>query len=118
LGAASIIVIVGGVVVYAVFKVGGRQYRAESGDQFLVEKLSVDAGNTVTLDEVLLIADGEDLQIGTPHVESAKVKATVLAHEKGPKIRIFKYRPSKRYRLRKGHRQTYTRLRIDEILVQ
>ena len=102
---------------YAVFKVGGRQYRAEAGDEFLVEKLSVDAGDAVTLDEVLLVTDGDDVQIGAPLVDGAQVRATALAHEKGPKIRIFKYRPSKRYRLRKGHRQTYTRLRIDEIVI-
>ncbi len=101
---------------YTVFQVSGRQYRAEVGDQFLVDKLSADAGQQVTLDEVLLVADGGEVQVGTPLVEGAKVKVTVLAHEKGPKIRVFKYRPKQRYRRRMGHRQTYTRLRVDEIV--
>jgi large subunit ribosomal protein L21 len=87
------------------------------GDEFLVERLPAEAGESLELDEVLLVADGEDVKIGAPVVEKAKVRATVLAHEKGPKIRIFKYRPSTRYRLRKGHRQIYTRLRIDDIAV-
>lgn len=102
---------------YAIFQVGGRQYKAQEGDQFLVEKLSEDAGEQLTLSDVLLVADGEDLQIGTPVVEGAQVKATIVGHEKGPKIRIFKYRPKQRYRVRKGHRQTYTRLRVDEIVI-
>jgi large subunit ribosomal protein L21 len=103
--------------VYAVFRISERQYRAEVGDHFLVDKMSADEGQQVTLDQVLLVSDGEDVRVGTPLVEGAHVKATVLAHEKGPKIQIFKYRPRKRYRKRMGHRQTYTRLRVDEILV-
>ncbi|MBN1177630.1 MAG: 50S ribosomal protein L21 [Anaerolineae bacterium] len=102
---------------YAVFQLSDRQYKAEVGDSFLVEKLPADAGQQIMLDEVLLVADGEGVQVGTPLVAGARVKATVLAHEKGPKIHIFKYRPKQRYRVRKGHRQNYTRLRVDEIVV-
>ena len=102
---------------YAVFRISERQYRAEVGDNFLVDKMSADEGQQVTLDQVLLVSDGEDVRVGTPLVEGAQIKVTVLAHEKGPKIRIFKYRPRKRYRKRMGHRQTYTRLRVDEIMV-
>lgn len=102
---------------YAVVRSGGRQYRVQAGDQFLVEKLPVEAGQQITLDEVLLVADDDGAKIGTPLVEGARVIATVLAQEKGPKIRIFKYRPKQRYRRRAGHRQTYTRLRVDEIVV-
>lgn len=101
---------------YAVVRVGGRQYRAEPGAQFLVEKLPVPAGEQLTLDQVLLVGEGDQVQIGRPLVAGAVVKATVLTHEKGPKIRIFKYRPKERYRRRAGHRQTYTRLRVDEIV--
>ncbi len=101
---------------YAVVRSGGRQYKVQAGDQILVEKLPVEAGQQITLDEVLLVKDGDEVKIGTPLVEGAKVVATVLAQEKGPKIRIFKYRPKQRYRRRMGHRQIYTRLRVDEIV--
>jgi len=102
--------------VYAVFRSGSKQYQARVGDQLTVEKLPFDQGEQITLDEVLLVADGETVKVGTPLVEGAQVKATVLAQEKGPKVRIFKYRPKERYRRRAGHRQTYTRLRVDEIV--
>lgn len=101
---------------YAVFRSGSKQYQARVGDQLTVEKLPFDQGEQITLDEVLLVADGETVKVGTPLVEGAQVKATVLAQEKGPKVRIFKYRPKERYRRRAGHRQTYTRLRVDEIV--
>lgn len=81
-----------------------------------MERLPYEAGDKVELERVLMIADGEDVQIGRPVIEGAKVKATVLGVQKGPKIRIFKMHPKKRYRRRKGHRQDYTRLRIDEIV--
>jgi len=103
--------------VYAVVRTGGRQYRVQEGDQLLVEKLPVEAGQQIVLDEVLLVANGDDVKVGTPLVEGAKVRVTVLAQERGPKIRIFKYRPKQRYRRRMGHRQIYTRLRVDEIVV-
>jgi len=101
---------------YAVIKTGGKQYRVSPGDSIEVEKLSYEVGEQVELDEVLLVANGSGTQIGRPLVEGAKVKATVTRQAKGRKVIIFKYRPSKRYRRRKGHRQHYTRLRIDEIV--
>lgn len=101
---------------YAVVESGGRQYKAIEGQVITVERLPVEAGDEIELDRVLLVADGDDVHVGQPSIKGAKVKATVLGEEKGPKIRIFKMRPRKRYRRRKGHRQTYTRLRIDEIL--
>jgi len=102
--------------VYAIVKSGARQYRAEVGDTFLVERLPAEVGQQIELDRVLLVADGERVEIGRPIVNGAKVLATVVAQEKGPKIRIFKYHPRKRYRRRAGHRQRYTRLRVDEIV--
>ncbi len=102
---------------YAIVRSGGRQYRVSVGDQLLVEKLPFQPGQEITINEVLLVAVGDGVQIGTPLVDGARVRATVLAQEKGPKIRIFRYIPKERYRRRKGHRQTYTRLRIDEIIV-
>lgn len=101
---------------YAVVKAGARQYRAEVGNMLLVERLPVGVGEQLELNEVLLVADGEQVKIGQPTVDGAKVKATVVAQEKGPKIRVFKYRPKERYRRRAGHRQNYTRLRVDEIV--
>lgn len=108
---------VGGCIVYAVVRSGVRQYRAGVGDTILVERLPVKVGEQFELDEVLLIVDDEQVEVGRPTVERAKVLATVMAQEKGPKIRIFKYHPRKRYRRTAGHRQRYTRLRVDEILV-
>jgi len=103
--------------VYAVVRSGARQYRTEVGDTILVERLPAEVGQQLELDEVLLVADGERVEIGQPTVDGAKVLATVVAQEKGPKIRIFRYRPRKRYRRRAGHRQRYTRLLVDEIVV-
>ena len=101
---------------YAVVKTGGKQYRVSPGDSIDVEKLPHEVGEQVELDEVLLVANGSGTQIGRPLVEGAKVKATVTRQAKGRKVIIFKIRPSKRYRRRKGHRQHFTRLRIDEIV--
>jgi large subunit ribosomal protein L21 len=103
--------------VYAVLKSGARQYRAKVGETILVDRLSAEVGQQLEMDKVLLIADGERVEVGRPTIEGARVLATVVAQEKGPKIRIFKYHPRKRYRRRAGHRQRYTRLRVDEIVM-
>ncbi|MGD2146312.1 MAG: 50S ribosomal protein L21 [Anaerolineae bacterium] len=102
---------------YAIMKSGARQYRASAGDTVRVEKLAVEPGEQIELDEVLLVVDDGEISLGRPTVEGAKVLATVVAQEKGPKMTVFKYRPRTRYRRRAGHRQSYTRLRIDEIVV-
>lgn len=102
---------------YAVLKSGARQYRANVGETILVDRLSAEVGQQLEMDKVLLIADGERVEVGRPTIEGARVLATVVAQEKGPKIRIFKYHPRKRYRRRAGHRQRYTRLRVDEIVM-
>jgi large subunit ribosomal protein L21 len=101
---------------YAVIKTGGKQYRVSPGESIDVEKLPYDVGEQIELDEVLLVSNDSDPKIGKPLVEGAKVKATVTRQTKGRKVIIFKFRPSKRYRRKKGHRQHYTRLRIDEIV--
>ena len=105
-------------MLYAVVETGGHQYRAQVGDILEVEKLPHEAGEQIVLDRVLLLVDGERVQVGQPTVPGARVLATVLGEVKGPKIRIFKYRPRKRYRRRKGHRQRYTQLRVDQILLE
>ena len=101
---------------YAVIKTGGKQYRVSPGDSIEVEKLPYEVGEQIELDQVLLVVNGSGAEIGQPLVDGAKVKATVTRQAKGRKVIVYKYRPSKRYRRRKGHRQHYTRLRIDEIV--
>ena len=101
---------------YAVVRSGARQYRAAVGDTILVERLPAEVGEQLELKDVLLIAGGEEIKVGQPTVKKAKVLATVVAQEKGPKVRVFKYHPRKRYRRRAGHRQRYTQLRVDEIV--
>ena len=100
---------------YAIVESGGRQYRAEVGQTIQTEKLPYKVGESINLSKVLLVAGGENTVIGTPVVPGASVQATVVDQFRGKKIRILKYRPGNRYRVRQGHRQFYTRLRIDEI---
>jgi len=102
--------------VYAIVESGGRQYRAEEGNTFSVEKLPYEVGDQVELSNVLLIANGDSVQVGRPTVDGATVKATVVEQYRGKKIFVWKYRAKLRYRRRRGHRQDYTRLRIDEIV--
>jgi len=101
---------------YAVIESGGKQYQVSSGMVIDVEKLPVEPGKEVEIDRVLMVVDGEKVKIGRPFVEGARVRALVQEHFKGPKIIVFKYRPKKRYRRKKGHRQIYTSLLIKEII--
>jgi large subunit ribosomal protein L21 len=101
---------------YAVIKTGGKQYRVTPGDSIDVERLPYEVGEQIELDQVLLVANGSGARVGQPVVKDAKVKATVTRQAKGRKVVVFKFRASKRYRRKKGHRQFYTRLRIDEIV--
>jgi len=101
--------------VYAVVKTGGKQYKVAVGQTIDVERLSVEPGETVTLERVLLVADGDKVQVGQPILGKASVSATVVEHGLKRKQIIFHYRPKQRYRVKKGHRQPYTRLRIDKI---
>ncbi len=100
---------------YAVIKSGGRQYRVEQGATIRVDKLPGDAGTTVELPEVLLVADGENVKVGTPIVAGAKVTAEIVAQVLGPKLLVFKFRRRKAYRKKTGHRQPYTALKITGI---
>lgn len=101
---------------YAIIESGGKQYQVFTGSTIEVEKLPVEPGKEIEIDKVLMVVDGEKVLIGKPFVEGARVKAVVQEHFKGPKIIVFKYRPKKRYRRKKGHRQIYTRLFIKEII--
>jgi large subunit ribosomal protein L21 len=102
-------------VMQAIIVTGGKQYNVSEGDTLFIEKLDVNAGDSVVFDEVLAIVDGENTKFGTPVVEGAKVDATVVKNGKGKKIRIFKYTPKKGYRKRQGHRQPYTKVEIGKI---
>lgn len=101
---------------YAIVESGGRQYRAEEGHTFSVEKLPYEVGDQVELTNVLLLANGEAVQVGQPTISGATVKATVVEQYRGKKILVWKYRAKLRYRRRRGHRQDYTRLRVDTIV--
>lgn len=100
---------------YAVIKTGGKQYRVAQGDVLRVEKLPVEAGSTVEIDQVLMVANGDDIKIGAPLVSGGKVTATVNGHGRGDKIKIIKFRRRKHHRKQMGHRQDYTELQITGI---
>lgn len=101
--------------VYAVIETGGKQYRVAAGDTISVERLNAEAGTQVEIDRVLMVSGDAGITIGAPVVDGAAVVATVAEHYRGPKIRVFKFKPKKRYRRTMGHRQEMTRLKIDEI---
>jgi large subunit ribosomal protein L21 len=100
---------------YAVIKTGGKQYKVSEGQTLKVEKLAADEGASVELEQVLMVADGDNIKVGAPYVEGGKVSVTVKAHGKGKKVEIVKFRRRKHYRKRQGHRQQYTEIQIDSI---
>ena len=100
---------------YAVIKTGGKQYRVTNGLKFKVEQIPADVGAEVTLDQILMVGEGESVKIGAPFLAGAIVKATVISQGRHDKVRIFKMRRRKHYQKRQGHRQNYTELRIDTI---
>ncbi|MGD8788212.1 MAG: 50S ribosomal protein L21 [Burkholderiales bacterium] len=102
---------------YAVIKTGGKQYRVSSGEKLKVEQLAADVGSQITIDQVLLVADGGKLSIGQPLVKGAKVQATVVNHGRDDKVRIFKMRRRKHFKKQQGHRQNYTEIQVDKISV-
>jgi large subunit ribosomal protein L21 len=100
---------------YAVIKTGGKQYRVAAGQKLKIEQIPADIGQEISLDQVLSVGEGDQIKIGTPFVDGAVVKATVLAQGRHPKVKIFKMRRRKHYQKRQGHRQNYTEVRIDAI---
>jgi large subunit ribosomal protein L21 len=101
---------------YAVIKSGGKQYRVQSGEQVRVESLAGEVGSAVSFEEVLLVGSGDTIKVGAPLVSGAKVKATVVSHGRGDKVKIFKLRRRKHFQKSQGHRQNFTEVRIDDIV--
>lgn len=100
---------------YAIIRSGGKQYRAEVGATIDVDRLPQDVGESVEISDVLLLVNGDDTRIGQPQVNGASVSATVVEQFRGKKIIVYKYRQRTNYRRKQGHRQYYTRLRIEDI---
>jgi large subunit ribosomal protein L21 len=103
---------------YAVLASGGKQYKAVEGATIDVDLLEIETGETITIEEVLLVVDEDKISVGNPSVKNAKITASVVAHIKGPKVTTFKYQPKKRIRVKTGHRQQYTRMKIESIKVE
>ncbi len=101
---------------YAIIETGGKQYKVTEGQTIDVERLEAEEGGSVQLDKVLLLADGDNITVGKPLVEGARVMATVNTNGRGDKIIVFKYKSKVRYRRKNGHRQNFTSLSIDKIL--
>jgi large subunit ribosomal protein L21 len=102
---------------YAVVKTGGKQYRVSAGQKLKVEQIPAEVGAEVTLDQVLMVGEGESVKVGAPLVAGASVKATVVSHGRHDKVKIFKMRRRKHYQKHQGHRQNYTEIQITGISV-
>lgn len=102
---------------YAIFRAGGYQYRADKGATLRIPVITADVGETVTFDDVLLAADGEDVKVGEPRLAGAKIEAEVVKHGRGRKVIVFKRKRRKNYRRKQGHRQGFTEVRIKDIVV-
>ena len=100
---------------YAIVEDGGKQYKAVIGESIEVDRYPLEVGEEIDMERVLLISDGDNTKVGTPFVQGAKIQATVVAHVKGPKVVVFRYKAKERIRSKTGHRQKYTRVRIDAI---
>ena len=102
--------------IYAIIETGGKQYKVAEGQTIEVERLNVDEGKSVELDKVLLLADGDNITVGKPTIDGARVLATASENGRGDKVIVYKFKAKVRYRRKKGHRQNFTRLSIDKIL--
>ncbi len=100
---------------YAIIETCGKQYKVSEGDVVFFEKLNAEEGKKVKFDNVILVSDGKKVEVGTPYVKGAKVEGKVIAHGKGKKIVVFKYKAKKNYRRKQGHRQPYTKVEITSV---
>lgn len=103
---------------YGIIAIGGRQYKVSPGDILDVDRIEAREGEELETEKVLMISDGEEVRIGRPWVEGAKVRFKVMEHIKGEKVIVFKYRPKKNYRRKRGHRQPLTRIVVEEITLE
>jgi large subunit ribosomal protein L21 len=101
---------------FAIFETGGKQYRAEAGARLKVEKLAAEAGEKVVFGRVFLLSDGNKTSVGMPFVDGAQVKATVIKHDRGDKVRVVKFQAKKRHSSEQGHRQDYTEIEVNEVM--
>jgi len=102
-------------MMYAIFQSGGHQHKAVPQEIVILEKLDAEVGEQVSFDEVLMVDTDDEVRVGTPHVTGARVTGTVVQQGRGPKLRVFKYKPKRNYKRQYGHRQAFTAVRIDEI---
>ena len=102
---------------YAIIETGGKQFKVSEGDVIRVEKLCIEPGEAHKFEQVLLLANGDNLQVGAPYVSGASVSATVTKQDKAKKVIIYKYKPKKGFHKKKGHRQPFTELKIESISV-
>ena len=100
---------------YAVIQTGGKQYRVSEGSTLKVEKIDAEEGASVELDKLLMVADGDDVKVGAPYIDGAKVTATVKSHGRGKKVQIIKFRRRKHHMKRQGHRQAFTEIEVTGI---
>ena len=100
---------------YAIVEDGGKQFKAVIGETIEVDRYPLEVGEEIDMDRVLLVSDGKKVKVGTPFLKGAKIQATVVAQVKGPKVIVFRYKAKERIRTKTGHRQQYTRVRIDAI---
>jgi large subunit ribosomal protein L21 len=103
---------------YAIVEVGSQQFKVKKDDLILTPKLAGEVGSTVDLDRVMLIADDDGVKVGNPVIEGAQVKASIVNYDRGKKVIVFKKKRRKGYKVKNGHRQDYTRLKIDDIVVK
>ncbi|MCL2564770.1 MAG: 50S ribosomal protein L21 [Defluviitaleaceae bacterium] len=101
---------------YAIFETGGKQYKVSEGDVITVEKLGLEAGTNHVFENVLALNSGNEIKVGAPLIAGAKIEASVVEEGKHKKVIVFKYKPKKGYRRKKGHRQPFTKLKIDKIV--
>lgn len=100
---------------YAVIETGGKQYRVQEGDTIFIEKVAGNEGEALSFDKILLVSNGEEVKVGKPYVDGVSVQGNIVEHGKAKKIVVFKFKRKKDYRKKQGHRQPYTKVRIEKI---
>ena len=100
---------------FAIVDIAGQQFKVSEGQEIFVHRLSVDTGESITFKDVLLVSKGDKVKVGKPHVRGAKINATVLSHDRGDKVIVFKKKRRKGYKVKNGHRQSFTKIKIDSI---